>query len=208
MNENILTAVFEVESEGYQAYMELTKQLITEQYVIVQGALVKKQGSQISVIQAFNNAVTGNDDAMTGSLVGGLVGVLGGPLGMLLGGATGSLIGSAKDLGDYDRNGSLLENVGEKLQEGAVALVFLAQEEREAALDATLGKFKATIIRHDAAAVQAEVEEAERLQREMALQARRELRKEKNDEAKAKIEENRAKLKANFEGFKARLKRK
>ena len=205
--ENVLTVLFNVESEGYQAYMEIKKQPIMPQYTVLQGALVKKNGNTISTIDLFTSGVDSIDDALTGGLIGGVIGILGGPLGILLGGMTGHLIGSAKDMDDVDRNNTMLETVGSKLADGEVAVLLLAQEETDHALDSRSDKFQTTILRRDAALVQEEVEEAERVEKELADEARRKMHAERSAERKQKMEAERANLKANFEALKAKLKK-
>lgn len=205
--ENILTVLFEVESEGYQAFMELKRKLVTDEYTVLQGALVKKSGNTVSTIEALTSGVDSTDDTLKGGLIGALVGVLGGPLGVLLGGMTGELIGSAVDASDVGRNGTMLETVGAKLKDGEAALLLLVQEDTEYALDSRFNKFKVTILRSDAASVQDEVEQAEKMEREMAEEARRKLHEERSAERKQKIESNRAKLKASFESFKDKFKK-
>jgi len=52
-----------------------------------------------------------------------------------------------------------------------------------------------------------EVEEAEKLQKEMERQARAQLRATKKEERKKAVEEKRAKISADFEAFKAKFKK-
>ena len=204
--ENVLTILFNVESEGYQAYMEIKKQPIMPQYTTLQGALVKKNGNTISTIDSFTSGVDSSDDALTGGLIGGLIGILGGPLGILLGGMTGHLIGSVKDVDDVDRNNTMLETVGSKLADGEVAVLLLAQEETDYAMDSRFDKFQTTILRRDVAVVQDEIEEAARVEKELADEAHRKMHAEHTAERKQKMEAERAKLKANFEALKTKFK--
>ncbi len=198
-------AVFAVESEGYQAFMQLKGCMVTDDYTILQGSLLKKTGNTLNTVDVFNSGLDSTDDSVTGTLIGSLVGILGGPLGILLGGMTGNLIGSAKDAGDVEDNQTLLETVGEKLLDGEVAIVLLAQEQTPENLDGIFGRFDTTVIRRDAADVEDEVEEAERLEKEMAEEARRKLHEEKSAERRQKMESNRAKLKESFENFKEKI---
>lgn len=207
MEENVLTVLFDVESEGYQAFAEIKNQLAADQYTVLQGALVKKTGNMVSTIDMLTSGVDSMDDTLKGGLIGGLVGILGGLLGVLLGGMAGHLIGGAKDVSDIEHNDTMLETVGAKLIDGEVAMLLLVQEEDETELDDRFRKFKTTILRRDAAVVQDEVEEAEKLEKEMADEAHRKLHEERSAERKQKIESNRAKMKANFAGFKEKFKK-
>lgn len=206
--QNILAVVFEIESEGFQALTTLSKSPVTDKAAILQMALVKREAQKITVCDSFNSGIRTNDDTLLGGLLGGLLGVLGGPIGVLLMGSYGSLAGSVVDAGDALEDTSLMEAVAGKLQEGTVALIALVDEEDEAVLDDKLSSFKADILRFDAAAIAEQVEEAQQMQREMARQARMQLRESRKADFQKKVEEKRAKLSADFAEFKAKFKRK
>ena len=203
--EKIVLAVFKVESEGYQAMTELRNAPVTNDYVVSQAALVKKDAGRIVTLDTFDTGVETNDDTAMGGLLGGLIGILGGPLGMLLGGSLGMLTGSALDTEDAIHNASLIEKVTEQLVDGEVVLIALEQENAEGAAQRALSKFDVSIVEEDAAEVAEEVEEAIRVQKEMEREARAKLRETRKAERKQKIEKNRAKLKADFDAFKARF---
>lgn len=206
--QNILAALFEIESEGFQALTTLSKSPVTDKATILQMALVKREAQTITVCDSFNSGIRTNDDTLLGGLLGGLLGVLGGPIGVLLMGSYGALAGSVVDAGDSLEDTSLMEAVAGKLQEGTVALIALVDEEDEAVLDDKLSSFKAEILRFDAAAIAEQVEEAQQMQREMARQARMQLRESRKADFQKKVEEKRAKLSADFAEFKAKFKRK
>lgn len=205
--QNVLAAIFEVESEGYQAITTLSRNPVTERSVILQMALVKRDGKSIIVRDSFDSGAHTADDTLLGGMVGGLVGILGGPVGMLLMGSYGALAGSAIDTAEALSGASLVEAVANKLQDGMVALVALVDEIVETDLDDRLSKFKVEILRFDAAVIAEEVEEAERMQREMERQARQQLRQSKKAERKKDVEAKRAKLAADFEAFKSKFKK-
>lgn len=205
--QNIITAVFKVESEGYQAITTLRQLPVTDNSAVLQIALVKKTVSGITVCDSFDSGALTTDDTLHGGLIGGLVGVLGGPIGVLLSGSTGALIGSAIDAKDARNSASLIEMVADKLQDGEVALIALAEEANEADLDRKLSRFDAEILRHDAAVIAEEVEEAEKLQKEMERQTRAQLRAARKEERKKAVEEKRAKISADFEAFKAKFRK-
>lgn len=203
--QNILAAIFEVESEGYQALTTLSRKPVSDNAVILQMALVKREGQALSVLDSFDSGINTSDDMLLGGLVGGLLGILGGPIGVLLMGSYGALTGGVLDTEDAIYNASLMEAVANKLQDGTVALVALTDETEEADLDAALSAFKAEVWRFDAAQIAAQVEEAEMLQREMARQARQQLRAEKKADFQQKVEEKRLKLAAQVEEFKSKF---
>ena len=208
MKQNILVCLFEVESEAYQALTELKQDPGSDISYLSTAALVKKENGVLRMLDGFDTGSNTMDDTAMGGLIGALFGVLGGPLGILLGGSYGMLVGSTLDTDDALMNASMLEQIAAKMVDGEVAIIGLAFEEDESVLDTKLGKFKAMIIRFDAATVAAEVDEAQRLQDEMARQARQDLRDEKKAARKEKKEEKKAKLSADWEGFKAKFKKK
>lgn len=202
---NVTTAIFEVESEAYQAFSEVKANYATNDYVVSQISLVKKENGMITMQEAFDSGLSTSDDTLTGSLIGMLIGVWGGPLGLLLGGTGGALAGSIVDAKDAGQSLSMMEVVGNKLLDGETALVMLASEERESALDTLLGKYKTTIIRRDAAVVSEEVERAMELQKELERDARQKLLESKKSEHKAEIESRRKKIQADFDSMKSKL---
>ncbi len=205
--QNILAAIFEVESEGYQAITSLGKEPVSEKGTILQMALIKREGQGITVCDRFDSGVHTNDDTIMGGLVGSMLGILGGPIGMLLMGSYGALTGSVLDAADAVGSESLIEAVAAKLQDGTVTLVALVDESDESELDRKMSAYKAEILRFDAAVIAEQVEEAQKMQREMQRQAREQLRAEKKADFQKTIEEKRASLNADFEAFKAKFKK-
>lgn len=199
--ENVVTVIFNVESEAYQAFSDL-KHLISESCTITQMGIVKKQNDRILLCEGYDTGIDTTDDTQKGGLIGSLVGILGGPLGVLLGGSVGVMIGSTVDANDAQKNASLLEKVSSMLEEGDRAIVALAMEKDESLLESRLKPYDTTIIRHDAAVVAQEVEDAQKLQKEMEKEAKERLRRAKKEERKGEIEAKRAKIRADFEKFK------
>lgn len=199
--ENVVTVIFNVESEAYQAFSDL-KHLISESCTITQMGIVKKQNGQIQLCEGYDTGIDTTDDTQKGGLIGSLVGILCGPLGVLLGGSIGMMIGGVVDANDAQRNVSLLEKVSSMLGEGDRAIVALAMEMDETFLETRLKPYDVTIIRHDAAVVALEVEDAQKLQKEMEKEAKEKFRRAKKEEKKSEIEEKRAKIRADFERLK------
>lgn len=202
---NLLVTIFEIESEGYQAITELKRTPSIGNTFISEAALIKKEAGAYRVLDNYDSGVHTVDDTMVGGLVGMCIGILGGPIGMMLGASLGSLIGMSTDTIDTIDGVSMMEQIVGKLEDNTVALIALANEETEEALDAQLSKYKVIIARFDAAVVAQEVEKAREMQSEMERLAKIELRKQKNDEFKGKIEDRRSKMKAKFEELKENL---
>ena len=205
---NIIAAIFDVESEGYQAISTLSKTPIIEETSILQMALVKRENGNLKVCDSYDSGIHTTDDMLLGGLLGGLFGVLGGPVGVLLLGSYGTLAGSLVDTADALDSATVMEKVADKLVEGEVALVMLAEEINEEEIDDKLKGFKVTIARFDAAAVAEEVEQAKETEKEMERLARKELRAAKKEERKDKREAKKAEISANFAAFKEKHKKK
>ncbi len=205
---NIIAAIFDVESEGYQAMSTLSKTPIIEETSILQMALVKRENGSLKVCDSYDSGIHTTDDMLLGGLLGGLFGVLGGPVGVLLLGSYGTLAGSLVDTADALDSATVMEKVADKLVEGEVALVMLAEEINEEEIDDKLKGFKVTIARFDAAAVAEEVEQAKETEKEMERLARKELRAAKKEERKDKREAKKAEISANFAAFKEKHKKK
>lgn len=197
--QNVVAVIFKNESEGFQAMSELRQKPVTEQTAIMQLMLVKRENNAFNVCESFDSGLTTSDDMLAGGIIGSLMGILGGPIGVLLLGSYGALLGIVFDAEDAIDESAMIEKVAEKMVEGEVALVMLANETDEAALNARLQKFDVEVVRFDAAVVAAEVEEAIRVEREMDRLARKELRDTKKAEFQGKVEARRAKIKADFE---------
>jgi len=206
MAENVITVLFDVESEAFQAATELKSKLKCDSYTISQVELIKKQNGFIAPCDGFDSGLKTTDDTFAGLLIGSIVGILGGPLGVLIGGGYGAMVGSAVDATDAIDGLTMIEAVSEKTTEGEIALIALVQENDEAALNEFFAKYKTTIIRRDAAVVALEIEDAKKLEKELQRQAKEELRKTKKEERSQKIAEKREEIKSNFEAFKAKFK--
>ena len=202
--ENIVVAVFPVESEAYQAFSKI-KDGTTELsgYLVSQMVIVKKIGNNVQLEDAFDTGRDTSDDTVAGGLIGALIGIIGGPLGILLGGGIGTLIGSSIDLGDIDTSNSMIERVSRILCDRDTALIAFVQEDNTLYFDNILNTFQnVSITRWDAESVEQEIETAHALEKEFAKTAKKELREKKSQERKIKAEERRAKRKHEFEKLK------
>ena len=191
---NIVAAIFEVESEGYQAMTMLSHTPVIDKTKILQMSLVKRENGTLKICDGFDSGIISGDDTIKG----GLIGILGGPLGVLLMGSYGALAGSLLDAGDALDSATVIEKVAEKLVDGEVALIATVDEENEDVLDGKLNAFKVVIARFDAAVVAKEVEQAAQAEKEMQRLARVELREAKKKELKAKEEADAAKFNADL----------
>lgn len=205
--ENIVIINFDIESEAYQALSELKGKVFSENYVVSQALLVKNTDGKLSVLEGLDTGRETRDDTRMGGLIGALLGVAGGPLGMVIMGGYGALIGSAVDWSDAAQNASLMEHVLNCVTDDKAVIIAVVQENENSAFDSVFEKFSSEITRFDAAEVAAEVAEAERVQEEMAKNAKRELREAKRNDRRQEIEERKAKIKAHFSDVKAKFKK-
>lgn len=201
----VISAVFEVESEGFQAMTELKNARETDSYVVSQAMLVKKENEAIQVLDSFDSNLEMSDGAIRGGIIGGLIGVLGGPIGILVGGSIGVMAGNTADIGEAINNATILRKVMEQFADGSVALVALTQDSVEGAAEKMFSKFKVSIIEEDADEVEQEILDAIKLQREMDIEALKQRGKEKLDEIDQKIDEGKEKIKESFEDLKQKI---
>lgn len=201
--ENVVAAIFAVESEAYQALSELRNAPMGDGYSVAEAALLENEEGRIVMRDGFDSGeAVGNDMAM-GIMVGAIAGILGGPLGVLLGASTGALAGGAMGAADAMDDSTLVEVVASKLYEDEVAIVALVQEE-EPAFDAAFAKYETTVIRYDAAAVADEVDRSIELAAELRRQARAQLRSDRKAERQARREERSAAIKEHFDELAAK----
>ena len=196
--EKIITVAFDIESEAYQAFNELKNGLTTANFVLSQASLIKNDQGHFIEKDCIDTGIETTDDTERGGLIGSLVGIIGGPLGMIIGGSIGALTGSIVDVGDSTKNDSVLAKVTEGIPEGYTAIVALVGEIVDGEFNKFFSKYSTFSSEEDAAVVAFEVEEAQRIQKEMEKDARRQLREEKKADYKQKIEAKREELKAKF----------
>lgn len=164
---DVLTVVFNIESEAYQAFSEL-KAFKQDNYTqIAQIALVKNENGKITIKDSVDFDDTSREYATIGGIVGGLIGILSGPIGVIIGYGIGSLAGAASGSMTDATDNSLIEEVTTKLLEGDVAVIALVHEEDENILNHVFAPYKTNIMRWDAVALAREVELAGQVQDEL-----------------------------------------
>ncbi len=207
MMENIVVAVFPVESQVYQAFSKIKDgNTPMAGYFVSQMAIVQRTGFQLQTKDSYDTGIDTTNDTFAGGLLGALFGVLGGPVGILLGGSIGTLIGGSIDLDDANTNDTMIQKVSHTLANGETALVAFVQEQDDRYFDDMLHTFTdVTITRWDAAVLEQEIETARELEAEFERNTRKLLRKEKAQEHKAKIEERRTKIKDDFSKLKEKI---
>ena len=156
MNNNVVIAIFEVESEAYQAFNQLKNANSGEGYSAPEAALIQNKANAIDVLDGYGYGPV-DSGASKGMVIGSLIGILGGPFGVLLGAATGALAGSVSDDNRAVDTASVVAVIASKIYDGEIAIAALVQEE-EPAFDAVFTNYKTTIIRYDAADIADDVD--------------------------------------------------
>ena len=205
--ENVLIIYFNVESEGYQAFSEISHSAFSKDKstLIEQASLIKREKGNIIAKEVLHNGKERNEDIIVGSIIGGFLGVLAGPLGVLLGMGVGATLTSLS-FNEDEENTGLIHSVTSRLQDNDIAILAVVQEENEAILDEYFAKFDTTIVRYDAHVIEEEIEYAEKLQKELVHQARVQMRQERSEERKRIADQKRAYIQARFEALKEKLK--
>ena len=205
--ENVLIIYFNVESEGYQAFSEISHSAFSKDKstLIEQASLIKREKGNIIAKEVLHNGKERNEDIIVGTIIGGFLGVLAGPLGVLLGMGVGATLTSLS-FNEDEENTGLIHSVTSRLQDNDIAILAVVQEENEAILDDYFAKFDTTIVRYDAHVIEEEIEYAEKLQKDLVHQARVQMRQERSEERKRIANQKRAYIQARFEALKEKLK--
>ena len=164
---NVLTAIFDIESEAYQAFSELKSFKQDNDTQIAQIALVKNKDGKMTIKDSIDFDNASRDYATIGGIVGGLLGILSGPIGVIIGYGIGSLAGAASGSITDASDNSLIEEVTTKLLDGDIAVIALVHEEDETILNHVFAPYKTSIMRWDAVALAHEVELAGQVQDEL-----------------------------------------
>ena len=199
MNNNIVIAVFEVESEAHQAFNQLKKESVGAGYRAPEAALIQNKANMVDVIDGYGYGPV-DSGTSTGIIIGSLVGILGGPIGVLLGAATGALAGSVSDDNRAIDTASVVAVVASKIYEGETAIAALVQED-EPAFDAVFADYKTTIIRYDAADIADDVDRLQDLGAELTNQVVQEVKADRKAERAERREEHRAQIKAGLDEY-------
>jgi uncharacterized membrane protein len=201
MNSNVVIAIFEVESEAFQAFNELRNAPAGKDYIVPEAALIKNKANTIEICDGFG-MTDPNAGSATGIVIGSLVGILGGPIGVILGATVGAWAGGMSDVGRAMDANSVVAIVASKIYEGEVAIAALVNEE-EPAFDAVFEKYKTIIVRYDAADIADDVDRLHELEAAVSEEVIAEIKADRKAEREERREERRAKMKAQFEEYEA-----
>ncbi len=119
--ERMLVVTFSNESTANQG-LEALQRLDNEGSIVLYAAAIvaKKSDGSIELKQGGEPGLLGT---LTGTTVGSLIGLLGGPVGLAVGAATGALGGAIADLENARVGTDFLQEVGDALTPGKVAVI-------------------------------------------------------------------------------------
>lgn len=195
---NVLVAVFDIQSEAYQAFSELKSFKQDDRTQIAQIALVKNEARKVSIKDSVDFDDATRDYATIGGIVGGLIGILSGPLGVIFGYGLGALAGAASGSMTDSTDNSLIEEVTTKLLDGDVAVIALVHEEDESILNHVFAPFKVNIMRWDALAIGREVELAGQVQDDLYGKVQEDMNKRRMEHLKEQSSDIADTIKATF----------
>ncbi len=201
MNNNVVIAVFEVESEAHQAFNQLKRECAGKDYTVAEAALIKNESNTVDLIDGFG-VTPGDTGTTSGIVIGSLVGILGGPVGVILGATVGAWAGSVSDSNRALDSASLVAVVASKIYEGEIAIAALVSEE-EPAFDAVFADYKAIIARYDAADIADDVDRLYDLGAELSNQVVQEVKADRKAERAEHRAERKEKISAQLDEYAA-----
>ena len=200
MKNNVVIAIFEVESEAFQAFNELRGKIKGAGYIAPEASLIRNKGGNIDMLDAYTVDTSAGEGTAAGMVIGALVGVLGGPIGVLLGAGVGAYAGSASDADRAVDAVNAVAAVASKIYDGETAVVALVQED-EPAFDTVFEAYKTTIIRYDAADIAKDAEELRQLEEQVGEEVMEQVKAEREAEREAKRKEHEEKIQAQMDEY-------
>lgn len=167
--ENLVLASFKNEEKAYQVLTKMKSNFVTDDYTILQAAIIQRENRQVSYKDGFDSESILSKDWLKTGMIGALIGILAGPLGALLGGGLGSYIGERTTYSRIKENETMLEHSVQTLSHDHLLLAILVQEDDEQTLDHFLLSYdpEVFILRKDIELVEAELIRAKELKKEI-----------------------------------------
>lgn len=170
---NVIVVIFSDEGKTYEVLS--TMKNWSGSTKVLSGCVIKNTGEGIVVKDGFDFENDASGWA-SGGLIGSLIGLISGPLGMLLGGSIGALIGLASDDNKVVESEKVINQVISKLDNYKLALILVVEEPNINEINNFLDANDCAVFyRHSFSQVEQEVKEAEKLQKELAREARKKL---------------------------------
>lgn len=175
--DNVILVTFDNNDDANKVYDKLHKESRDLDFNVRDLAVVERRAGIITIPAEYNSGSDSKDDATYGGILGALIGILGGPVGILTGAAVGVGAGAIADSADVDDEDAMIVRVATLLDEGQKALGAVVTETDESEFDNALGDYNVTIYRWPEGEVEAEIERAKEVQKELAKTARDKMRK-------------------------------
>jgi uncharacterized membrane protein len=143
--DKMIVVVFDNEKQAYEGFKAL-KDLHAEGSITLYASAViaKDAGGNVTVKEAAEPGPLGTG---VGLVTGSLIGLLGGPVGVAFGAYAGSLVGMVRDLAKAGVGEDFLDEVGQSLQPGKVAVIAEMYEEWVTPLDTRMDALGGIVLR-------------------------------------------------------------
>ena len=149
----LITARVVSANEGKAVLAAFREKAVAGNYIISQATLVKRVSGRTVTIESFDSGAKTSNDTLFGGVVGGIVGLAAGPVGALVAGGLGALAGSVKDDEDEWKGSGVLAYAASRLRDGELAVITIAREDEENALDVIFRRYDALVYREDVSKV-------------------------------------------------------
>jgi uncharacterized membrane protein len=194
---NVISVSFDPDNNAYGALTAL-KELDSQNRLDLEAAAVVTRGDDGQIVVKDQTGSYEFAGTAGGGLLGLMLGVIGGPVGVLVGGSYGLLVGSLFDIGEAEKNESVLGQIAVSLRPGHTALLAEVTEQSAEVVDTAMAELGGRVLRRPVADVEAEIAAAEEAQAKAQLEATKELvrgrREHTKEQAHAKVEKLKAKL--------------
>ncbi|WP_100332347.1 DUF1269 domain-containing protein [Bacillus xiapuensis] len=173
MEKQVLIMTFPKNSQAYEAFSRMKALHLKQKVVVEQMAVVHHEEDQSFQVKDVLD-MTGEDQLVTGGVIGMLVGMLGGPLGVLLGWATGSIIGGTGDAMEMREAVTAFEQTSKAISPGKTGLIVIASEYVEEEMDRWIGQeLNGKVLTLPEHSVRRDIEAARKAERELRKEARK-----------------------------------
>jgi len=170
--ESVLLVTFAEPGGAYRAMSELGR-LNGDHAVTIRSAAIVERDADGRFRVREEPEVEQYTGTVSGGLIGGLLGILAGPAGLLFGGLAGLLVGSFADTEVAESAEHMLVAMSHRIVPGTTAVVADLDEPAPEAVDAVMDSIGGVVTRRSRAAVEAEIESAEKAARAAEAEAHR-----------------------------------
>lgn len=201
--ENVVAVVFTDESKAYRALATLRHSRITEGYAVLEAAIVAREKGKVVFWDGFGTHGALAGEWTTGGLLGSMIGIFAGPLGALLERSLDSMITAPFTHEVAEQNLGCIQSTLYALDEGQMALISIVQENNVSVFNYVLGKLGSQFVcRHDVIDVEAEIDQAYEVERELQREAHQRMNNQRHEYFKSGANDVRDHIRNQFEQLK------